>query len=469
MADGDDLLSEIEAESLGIDQNTPDAIRQRSIDVIEGRTDATLMQRIEARAHYVAAGGDIPRIGDLDIEERNRFLSEQRIGQNQYVGPLGEPGSSSLGDRFDLGLSDTYPEMRAKFLKKHPTGDFIMVAEPPEHPSRDNSSRGGNTILFRVNEGDKFAEFDAPALQKFELLGDLADVSGELPAAAMMAAVTLGESLAAQLLMVAAGSIIGDTAKEVLETARGYQEETFGDVSERIAERAGVAAVGGAVTTAVSKPINAVRTGAFKLLPGAVEAQRSAASLYIRSLLPTQISANPLVKLIGGQSQATTSTLGVYMRGQQQDAVQALLRLKDDNALRLASGPDDLIRLHNEAVSEIKKNIADPHMSLASGGRALQAGLEDYVHVSGAVVDSLFTHAKSTGTPIFDISRALAVSKDIRIGVVGQGKETTVRSKILGPDGTPVDATVPGGLVQLDPAEREVIKIMDGLEALDPS
>lgn len=445
-----DRVRELEAQS----PSTPIEQQKQAVEVVKG-TDPTVSfaDRVRQREQLMQQGIHTPSVQEADKSSRDSALAFQIRAKGFEDAQVGSPGLTDLGLRADLGFSDTFAEKRAKFMDSFPGGDFIEVPEPQAESQRTPLGRGGSTILFRKNQDEPFAELDAGVLDKFELLGDLADLSGELPAAIVEAIVTRGGSLVATALQLFVGTITGDAIKEVVQSLRGYQKETFTEQVERIGARGAISAgVGGPLTSmTMAGPINSLRGAAsIRLLPNATAAQRAAQELHIPALLPNQIASSPIIQRIGRQSRATVDTINRYIRRQAESAVRALSRLRDVDALKFAIGaPDGISRLHDEAVAQITLAAKSSKRSLTEGGEALQAGLVEYEDLSGAIVDRAYAVARQKGTPEFDIRPALAVARDIKAGVLGKAKD--------------------GSEVQLQEVAPAVKAEIAKLEALDPS
>lgn len=395
-----------------------------SIQKIEGG-EVSLSQRIRERQQLREQGISTPSVLEVDEIQRQQFLSSQVGG-----GQLGEPGFEDTATRIDIGFSDIFAEKKAKFLDSFPEGDFVQVQEPPTGGGRFATGRGGATILFRRNQGEPFAEFDAGALDRFELLGDLADISGDVPAMAGevgMAILTQGSSLPLQIGAIAAGTVAGDVVKETMQEARdfltgkNFQLETLGEAATRIGARAGISAVGTALSPLITGPLNIYRGAALmKVLPGAPKAQQAAKALQVPALLPNQIARNPLVQRIGQQSQATVSTLSNYVREQEKATVQAITRLRDEDALKFALGNFKV--MHDAASKQILAGAKAAKTSLTEGGTAIQYGLAEYNNFSRAAVNEGYARARQVATPDFDLAPALAVARELKVGSFGAGK-----------------------------------------------
>jgi len=421
------ILAEEEERASDLDGGAVPSLQSQteSIQRIEG-AEVSLSQRIREQQQLREQGISTPSVQEIDVSQRQEFLSSQVGG-----GRLGEPGFEDTLIRADIGLADIFAEKKAKFLDSFPEGDFVQVQEPPVEAGRFATGRGGATIMFRRNQDEPFAEFDAAALDRFELLGDLADISGDVPAMAGevgMAILTQGSSLPLQIGAIAAGTVAGDVIKEIMEetrdflTGKNFQQETLGEEIGRIGARAGIAAAGTALSPLITGPLNIYRGAALmKILPGAPKAQIAAKVLDIPALLPNQIAASPLVQRLGQQSQATVSTLSNYVRAQEKATVQAISRLRDEDALKFALGNFQV--MHDAASKQVLAGAKAAKTSLTEGGTAIQYGIAEYNNFARAAVNSAYARAREVATPEFDLAPALAVAKELKIGSFGAGKK----------------------------------------------
>lgn len=369
----------------------------------------------------------------VDRDARRQFLAEG-VGQEK----LGPPGFPNLAARADIALSEKFDEKKAKFLDKFPDGDFLQVQDPA----------GGTTVLFRRNQDEDFAEFDPPALDSFEAFGDLADLSGEIPAIAMEIFITRGRTLGKQLFQIFLGNVAGESAKEITELARGYQRETFGDLAERTVEKGLAAVAGGALTVGVSGPVNALRGAAnIKVAPGARVAQRAAKELSIPPLMPNQVATSPLIRKIGGQAGATVSSMSEYIARQQAAAVRSMFRLRDEYLSRFLRG--DLENLHNDARNQVIAFAKNPGVDLRTGGLSVQQGIAEYDELATSLVNRLYMDARNIQSPIFDMTGVRAVADDL---------ETGVRT-----------ALADGGTQRVSELSSGLSKIIQEIKAADPS
>ena len=169
------------------------------------------------------------------------FLELKLLEAGIPAASFSDKGFTDLSQRFDLGFSDTLEEKKGAFMRKNPDGDFIIVDNPPI-PDRlkgsgfaegtlGNAGRGGQTVLVRKSQDDPFVELDPNDGGFVEMIGDIADLSGELPAIAFEVFITRGAGLIKNIIQGVSGQVIGDLAKEGAQELRGLSEETMGDIT----------------------------------------------------------------------------------------------------------------------------------------------------------------------------------------------------------------------------------------------
>jgi hypothetical protein len=441
-----------------------------ALDAVQGNAGVSFAQRVREMEGLREQGIHTPTPIEADVASRQQYL-QQELQKTAPGAQVGDPGLDEFWTRTDLGWSDTFLEKRKKWLDYYPDGDFIEVNEPVVEPGSREYGRGGKTILLRRNETEDFIEFDAGALEKFELLGDLADISADLPVAALQAIITGGGSLVTQLLGIAGGRVAGETVKEVMEWLRGYQLETFRENVSDTLIKTGIDVTGGAATTVISGPLNFARGASlFKMRPGAKEAQQAASAVGMKPLLPHQVASNPILQRIGQQSQATVSTINDYLHANEQAAVRTLSGLRDENALKIALGGEDMYRLHDEAIDQIRGAMNSPHATLTEGGEVLQRGIAEYEDFSRTVVNRAYESARLIEEPKFDLAPALQAAREVRSGLFGKG--TSGKDVMIDPPDPMVEAQA-DILLKLDPRlpatktpQGRVITATDQLNAI---
>jgi hypothetical protein len=382
--------------------------QSKSLETVYSPGKASLADRIQQREVLRKQGISVPEPEQIDVMQRRTALAGQ-VGETG----LAEPGFKGFGDRADIGLSDTFEEKREKFISKFPDGDFVQVNDPS----------GGRSVLFRKNQNEPFAEFDAPLLDAFVELGDVADLSAEVPATALELMVVRGGGLVKQMFRLFGATVAGEGLKETAEELRGFQKEEILPILERSIAKGAISVAGGTFTTLVSGPLNAFRgAGKIKLAPGAPRAQKAATKLDVPPLLPQQVALNPIIRKIGNQAQQTTTNIREYVNRQQAASVRAILRLRDRDAARFIRG--DLAALHKDSEKQILSALKVNRTDLTKGGTAIQAGIAEYDDLARATVNGLYKTARAIEDPQFNLA-----------GMADMATEVKVLAEELGPDG----------------------------------
>lgn len=352
-----------------------------------------------------------PREGAIATRESNMA---GQVGQ-EY---LGEPGLPDAGLRADLSFSSRFDEKKLKFMDAYPEGDMVQVIDPGAL-----GRPGGLQILFRRSPNEPYAKIDADAMEKFEFIGDISDISGDVPAMALEALLTRGARLWKQAVGAFLGGTIGEGLKEAIEYFRGYQRESVPEIATRAVQQGLMASAGAITTVGVSGPLNWVRGApSIAVVPGAQRAQMAAARLGIPRLTAGQVASSPLWRRVSGQSAATVKNIGDYVREQNGAAARAFRNLRDEDVSRVLAG--DLAKLHDDARQQIvKAAMLSGPTDLSMGGSAIQAGLAEYDDLARTLVNRLYAEARQIETPEFDVSALKASAADIAARAAALGEK----------------------------------------------
>jgi hypothetical protein len=440
-------------------QSLVDDSLESQAERVEGVADQrrSLSDRVNQRQELLKRGVIAPDPMRTDFEARDQFLAGQAGTER-----LAAPGFEGFIDRSDLSLSDTFGEKQAKFLDKFPDGDFIAVQEP-QMPGLVKPP--SHTILFRRTQDEQFAEFDARALDRIEILADLADLAGDMPSVLMEAIFTRGGALLWQTLRLFAAGATGELLKQSVEELRGFQQQDLREVLNQSALQGAFGATGALSTLPVSGPLNFLRgAGQIRVLPSAGRAQVAAKELGVPPLLPNQVASSPLVRKLGGQAAATTSAIGNYVREQNTAIVQALLALRKPDFAKALGGK--LAELHESAREQILAVMRNPRVSLTEAGTALQGGIAEYDNLARMTVNGLYSNARSIEVPRFDTGPLLQVAREVQAGTPTAVATRQVPARDVA---LPVEGTVTrgGGTQNIRPAPAAVRNIIDEMMQAD--
>lgn len=366
----------------------------------------------ESFAASVPGAAEHERIARTGLTSRESFVAGA-VGQEK----LGRT-PAGFGTRADLSLSDTFEEKRKKFLSKFPKGDFRIIEVPSEV-----AGGGGYDLVFSRDTGkEPYSMFDPNQPE----MGDVADFLGSLPAAAGQVAAlyrSKGLTLPAQLMRLFVGAAGGEAAKQAGEQARGFQlEDPSTAYIGRPASEGGLAAAGGALTTPLTGAANIVRGGGvFKSLPGAEGAQAAGRALGLPPLLPTQTTANPILRLLGKQAAATGGHIGEAVFAQHQAATGVASKIFDEASLNLAK--TNLASAESAARQKVLNSVRLVPTHTEVGGQAIQQGLSEWNKLSTARVTQAYNKARAIQEPIFDLGPAQAEAARVGQGVQASLKE----------------------------------------------
>lgn len=357
--------------------------------------------------------------GKILIDQSNidpkEFIAEQVGGDFQ------EGGLKGFGTRADLALSDTFDEKRAKFLSKFPEGDMVIVDRAPKVQGINNRGRGGKSILVKRNGDEQYYEMDP---SEFEI-ADIADLLGSAPELAGEAAAlirTRGTGLITQVMATALGNAVGEAGEEIIEKLRGFQKETFGEVSKRIGGESAMVAAGTAMGGPVSGPIRSFDKGVVGLKGRKDKSeiiQKFAEKQGLPNLRLDEVSTNPIIQRLGSQAEAIIPSLGDDVKRKNEALIKTLLNLRDADAKKFVRG--ELKDIHEESISQMQKALPNIEGDLLSAGDAVQKGLAEYEQLSRAVVDTMYERARKKGDVEFDLAPALSIADDLESGIKFKG------------------------------------------------
>jgi hypothetical protein len=390
--------------------------------------------------------------------EHERTVATGRSSRESYLGAaVGQeqlaPGGADLSTRADIALSDTFEEKRKKFQAKYPQGDFRLIEVPSEVPG------GGNyELVYRRSPTEPYGKFD-PANPE---LGDIADMAGAIPeivGETIAAYRSRGLTLPQQLRRLFFGAGIGELSQQATEEARGYQLEDPGQAYlSRPAQEGVTSMAGGLASTALTGPVNVARgAGSFRHLPGAQEAVRAGRQLGLPELLPTQTVDNPVLRLMGRQSQATAPNIGRVIREQHMASERVASGLFDKASLGQAGV--NLEALEKNARQQVLNaaRLVPTHTSV--GGLAIQQGLGEWDKLAKAEVDGLYAQARAIQQPAFDITEAQKTAAKIKAGTqaeLAQGGTTNVSGDL-----TPELAALADQIQALKPDAQGVEQLIE--------
>lgn len=373
---------------------------------------------------------------------------------------LGQPGLEDPLMRARFSLTGLQQERLRKFSEKYPDGDLRLVS---------------GELLYRRDQSEPYAKVDAGMFEKFEPLGDLADVAGDLPAILGGIASTArsrGLNLIPLLGRMFAGAAGGEAASQGVQAATGERK-----VAEpgRIVEAGVMEAAGGLAGAGLGKLINVGRgAGALDLPPES----RAALGIAERrpelpQLMPQQVSPSPLVRRMAGQTGALIRTIGAKEREQQKAALDLLSSMQE-------RGVAENVPTYLRATIESERNRLLRDVSQDFNWE--EAGKELVGHVDGFLngtyrqyVDALYRYARGLEQPKFNIQGVLDAAADIERGVPAlartEGKSSAADTfrAMDAERGLPVDQATPNTVDVSGGPGAALQRIITTIKQMDPN
>ena len=434
-------------------------------------------------------GGPARRISVSDEILAEMNGSEEQAGMDTAMagqGSLGKPGMESLPARFAVGQANNRKEALLNFQKFYPKGDLIFS------PNLDDPDAGkvpGTTMLFREDPSQPYRKVDAGLLERFEPVADLVDLFAEdlgtLAGEALTTVRAKGLNVVAKLLgkvpgvrstvgRVFLGAAGGEQGQQFVQSAAGVQAEPLGEQAGRSVVQGAAALTGLAAGATAAKAINTVLgAGAINVTPGAREAMAAGERLDLPDLIPPQVTDNPFVRKLGGQSGALVPTVERYMNSQKEAAERKLASMRNPSDAARLSG--DLEALEAGERSAILGRAATNARGTGKkeAGLALQEGVNAWDDTATLRVAQKYADARAIETPEYDLSPLGKVFAQIEAGIPFAGRTTqqTERAPSLSGRDAFVNETtqvqLPGGKAS-GPVDATVKSIMDEISRADP-
>lgn len=386
------------------------------------------------------------------------------------------------GFRADLSLADTDEERINKFFKYFPSGAIDRVDLPELNSSY---------LVYKVNRDDPNESPKTIEDIGHFTFGDLADMVGTgFPVIGSIAA--SGGNPAAGVIKTAlklgAGDIAGRLAKEGIEKFRGDQFESGGEVAKRTLTQGAITAGIGLGFGGIAKAANILSGGGVvKPSPAGLKTSKAIEDAGLKS--PPAFLANPEDMILGRLSKQAISTsrhAQIKLENMQTSLVDNLSSLSTNTVdatgkelakvIRKQKG-SILARFYAQAARKVKASLTTPRNAEDS----LIKGLgKDFVTIAGSLKRKLYGNvdkAASIEKPIFDLSPALKTINEIENAVLASLKEVEITKtlpagKIISTSGKPilpsveVAGTVPGGEVNVAPAQAELLSVIKRLKTL---
>lgn len=387
----------------------------------------------------------------LSTYQTSRIPSQQYMqGQLQQRGFSGRVQEGEFGNtltRLDLSFSNLDTEKKEKFLKKYPSGDFVVIPKQPDVGFQDS---GQYDILVRTNPEQDFIKLDSDDWTLNDFFGDLGEDVPNIAVSLAMAASRGG--VIKSMLKQFTGEGTTEIIEEQIETLRGFQKEELGEQAFNALIQASAAGVGERLSVLYTAPRNVSRgAGVSGVTPAGKKAMAAETLLKekgyeLPGLRVDQIASNPIIALLGKQSSAQTSALKNYEEQQSKAVMSALMNLRPKDVKRLFG--DEITNLHDDALRDLRSYIKSPDVNLSELGSQAQQVIKSYDDVSRAVQERLYSKARKFGPAEYDLSYIDTVISELERGM---------RVPKVGSD----------EYLQLDSVSKEVADVIQQYKAID--
>lgn len=406
-----------------------------------------LLDDLKAQELLGASSDAAVRQNLLENLRRMEHRTSGTGSRTPMIGPdtLAPGGLDDFGLRADIQFSGSTKAKIQKFQDAYPEGEMKLVKE---------LTPGGaeNLLVFRKTPGEPYRRLDALISEGWEL-GDIADLSGDIPAALGEMVATVGSrgiNLIRLVLRAGAGAVGGDLARSGAERARGMDP---GNVTSQALEQGLFGATGVTAGGIVEKGINAARgAGALNVPPKGVAVLRETERRGLPGLMPGQVSTNPVAQAFYRQARALSPTINELERTQEREALNLLKGFRDQGiAVDL---PQNLLKSLEAKKTQINLRLSQlPKTSASRAGKEIIKAVRTWSRDMKGAVDAAYEFARNMSEPSFDLSEAQEVALNLKSGV---------RARLLAPQG---DAET----VNVREINQKLLDVIGVLEKIDPN
>lgn len=325
-------------------------------------------------------------------------------------------GSKGLDDAVmlgDLTRSDKLSEQRRKFLAEYPTGDFVSVPLPG----------GDRQIVFRRTKSDAFHPLKAMSRGDIPEIAEMASGLLSEPSAGAAVGAVVGSSLGP--LGTAGGAAIGNAVglgvQSLIESGRGFEDTSVGEVAVQAATDAPIVAGAELVIPGARAALQKLRGGTIAatigLVPRARRIAQAASEEGLEGLATGQLAESTLTRGIFFQAGNTSPIVQRKVTAQQESLQRRLAELANEPGALDALSDADLAAMVAEQNQALGPLLTRATVAREEGFDALRKGLQVWDEASSRLVNRAYNRAISASDDVFfDTSIAKEVAKDVRSG-----------------------------------------------------
>jgi len=365
---------------------------------------------------------DIGAESALSLGRARRNSITNEIGSDvNFNEEISDPIFTAI--RADLSFSDKIEEKQQK-LNTYNGFDKAVLKQTKD-----------GDLFIKKTPDDVFVPYDNPDNKTTgELINDFADMAGVAPEIAGQILATKGAGFLVRALTSAAGSALGFGAGQGVDAARGFQQDTLGDVVKQSAEPAAVGFAGEAVGQVVKRGINAALGRGFIQRTPEQNAIIQAFDQTGVNATVGQLTTSPLLKTAESFSGRIGAGVSEKLNAQKLAAKIRIDSLVEnihsgDRATKAKTffkiAKEQVVQYRNDLSRELEKVYTEGiNKTTQTGGKALIEGREAYIEASGKAKDSLYTAwrqiAKDSGDDItFSMPNAQKSVTEIERKVLG--------------------------------------------------
>ena len=322
---------------------------------------------------------------------------------------------ASTGIRLSLSRGDNIEEKRLRIKKFFPEGDVQVLKEESLIDLEED------VLLFRESNQSQWKMVEPPGLDVTDVGEAIAPSAESIALETAAAFLTGGGSIPATVGRQALAAFAGEALEQGVQSVRGVQAQTVGEILLEPTIEGGFSALGGfAVSPFVAIGNIASGRGALQVGEEGLEVIKAAKRIdpgLGKKITPGLVTDNPALQLQERQSAALLPGLQKRYR----ELVKTL-----DSAIKGNVDQSAFSKI-TKRVSESFKNLSDTFIKrigrktlpASKGGKALQQGIEEYDLVARKITDGLYDSARKIEEPNFFLGALEGVSQDLRAGAKG--------------------------------------------------
>ena len=325
--------------------------------------------------------------------------------------------------RYNLARGDNLEEKLIRLQGKHPAGEIKYVTDSVMLRG-ESGALEEDQLIYRESKDDKWKLVNRPGIDRADIISALAPSAEAITAEVGMALLTSGGSVGVTIIRQAAAAMFGEAFEQTMQTWNDKQVQDFWDVAKEIGAEGMYSAIGGMAMSPIVGTKNAV-TGRGVLQVGESGMETTRALNRIGDVTGESMSPSPGMvvdnPLIGRQEAQAAVVLPGFKRFYRNitDNISKAIDIsapKADRIKAIKNTTAALRGLGNKFIQSLRIKKTTP----TEGGKALQAGREEFDTVSKSIENKMYLAAERIESPNFDVGNWKPVANDLRVGSRGK-------------------------------------------------